>query len=354
MVGSRTSYFSHLATHNYPLSHPHACVGMSCMVSWESKVESMTKKQLKIGTRSSALALIQSRWVKAQLEQAHPHLEIQLNIIQTKGDKILDTALSKIGDKGLFTKEIEIQLLAGAIDLAVHSLKDMPTQQPEGLTIAAITKREDPSDALVSKNGISFSDLPQGAKILSGSLRRRAQLLFRRGDLEVVDVRGNIQTRLRKLDKGKAQAIIMAAAGLKRAELESRVTEYFAPTDFLPAPGQGALAIEIRRDDSATADLVSFLEDKTSRIVTTAERTQLAHLEGGCQIPIGAYAWQENDRLHLKGMVADLDGKHILYKDATAAIHQPEALGIEVAEKLLAAGGKEILAEIITNQKNEP
>ena len=313
----------------------------------------MTKKQLKIGTRGSALALIQSRWVKAQMEQAYPHLEIQLKIIHTKGDKILDTALSKIGDKGLFTKEIENQLLAGDIDLAVHSLKDMPTQQPQGLTIAAITKREDPADALVSKGDLSFAELPQGAKILSGSLRRRSQLLHRRGDLEVVDVRGNIQTRLRKLDKGNARAIIMAAAGLKRAELESRITEYFEPTDFLPAPGQGALAIETRLDDTATADLVSLLEDKTSRIITTAERTLLAHLEGGCQIPIGAFAWQENDRLHLKGMVADLEGKQVLYKETTAAIHQPEALGVEVAEQLLAAGGKEILADIITIQKNE-
>lgn len=313
----------------------------------------MTKKSLKIGTRGSALALIQSRWVKAKLEQAHPHLEIQLNIIQTRGDKILDTALSKIGDKGLFTKEIENQLLAGTIDMAVHSLKDMPTKQPEGLTIAAITKREDSADALVSKDGLSFADLPQGAKILSGSLRRRAQLLFRRSDLEVVDVRGNIQTRLRKLDKGNAQAIIMAAAGLKRADLENRITEYFEPTDFLPAPGQGALAIETRRDDTATADLVSLLEDTTSRIITTAERTLLAHLEGGCQVPVGAFAWQENDQLFLKGMVADLDGKQVLYKDATTAIHQPEALGIQVAQQLLAAGANDILAEIIKNQKNE-
>jgi hydroxymethylbilane synthase len=323
------------------------------LISWELKVESMTKKTLKIGTRGSALALIQSRWVKAQLEKTHPQLEIQLNIIHTKGDKILDTALSKIGDKGLFTKEIETQLLAGTIDLAVHSLKDMPTRQPDGLTIAAITKREDPADAFVSKNGISFVELPRGAKILSGSLRRRSQLLFRRPDLEVVDVRGNIQTRLRKLDEGDAQAIVMAAAGLKRADLENRITENFDPTDFLPAPGQGALAIETRADDTATADLVSLLEDKASRIITTAERTLLAHLEGGCQIPIGAFAWQENDRLHLKAMVADLDGKQVLYKEANDALHQPEALGVQVAQQLLAAGGKEILADISTNQKNE-
>lgn len=313
----------------------------------------MIKKPLTIGTRSSALALIQTQWVKTQLEKAHPKLEIELKIIQTQGDKILDIALSKIGDKGLFTKEIETQLLEGAIDLAVHSLKDMPTKQPRGLTIAAVTKREDPADVLVSKDGLVFSELPTGAKILSGSLRRRSQLLFRRPDLEVVDVRGNIQTRLRKLDESDAQAIIMAAAGLKRAGLESRVTEYFRPIDFLPAPGQGALAIETRRDDEQTMERLTALEDKTCRTVTTAERWVLAHLEGGCQIPIGAFAWQENDRLHLKAMVADLQGNHVLYKDATAAIHQPEALGILVAEQLLAAGGKEILADIITNQKNE-
>jgi len=317
------------------------------------KVKFMTKKPLTIGTRGSALALIQSRGVKAQLEKAYPHLEIQLHIIQTKGDKILDTALSKIGDKGLFTREIETQLLAGTIDLAVHSLKDMPTKQPDGLTITAVTKREEPADALVSKDDLSFADLPQGAKILSGSLRRRSQLLHRRPDLEVVDVRGNIQTRLRKLDKGNAQAIIMAAAGLKRADLENRITEKFDPSDFLPAPGQGALAIETRLDDTATADLVSLLEDKNSRIITTAERALLAHLEGGCQIPIGAFAWQEEDQLHLKGMVADLDGKQVLYKEANDSLQQSAALGIQVAQQLLAAGAKEILAKIIANQKNE-
>jgi hydroxymethylbilane synthase len=314
----------------------------------------MTKKLLTIGTRGSALALIQSEWVKAQLQQAHPDLEIRLEIIQTKGDKILDTALSKIGDKGLFTKEIENQLLAGAIDLAVHSLKDMPTKQPEGLTIAAITQREDPADAFVSKNALSFADLPPGAKILSGSLRRRAQLLFRRSDLEVVDVRGNIQTRLRKLDESDAQAILMAAAGLKRAALENRVTEYFAPTDFLPAPGQGALAIETRRDDTNSADIVNLLEDKTSRIITIAERTLLAHLEGGCQIPIGAFAWQEKDQLYLKGMVADLDGKQVLYQQASDSPRRPESLGIRVAEQLLSAGTKDILKKIITQQNNDP
>jgi len=313
----------------------------------------MTKNSLTIGTRGSALALIQSEWVKTQLEKVHPQLEIELKIIQTRGDKILDTSLSKIGDKGLFTKEIENQLLAGAIDLAVHSLKDMPTQQPEGLTIAAITQREDPADALVSKDGVHFADLPPGAKILSGSLRRRAQLLRRRPDLDLVDVRGNIQTRLRKLDESDARAIIMAAAGLKRAGLDHHITERFEPADFLPAPGQGALAVEIRAADSHTAERVAVLEDKPARLATSAERALLARLEGGCQVPVGAFAWQENDRLHLKGMVADLDGKQVLYKDATAAIHQPEALGIQVAEQLLAAGANDILAEIITNQKNE-
>jgi hydroxymethylbilane synthase len=306
----------------------------------------MGKDKLVIGTRGSALALTQSEWVRDKLVALHPELEVELKVVHTKGDKILDTALSKIGDKGLFTREIEQQLLEENIDLAVHSLKDLPTEQPEGLSIAVVTEREDPADVLVSKDNLNLAELPKGAKILSGSLRRRAQLLHRRDDLDVVDVRGNIHTRLRKLEEGDAAAIVMAAAGLQRAGLAERITERFEPRDFIPGCGQGALGLEIRRDDQATAELIEPLEERVSRITTTAERSLLAHLEGGCQIPIGAYAQLEENKLYLWGMIADLQGEKLLTAQGSGTADKAQQLGIEVAQELIDMGGKIILDEI--------
>jgi len=303
------------------------------------------------------LARIQSEFVVDRLRQANLDLEVELQVIKTKGDRLLETALSKIGDKGLFTEEIEQQMLAGEIDLAVHSLKDLPTELPAGLKLAAITAREDPADVLVckiskngknNKNGCKLAELPAGARVLSGSLRRKAQILHRRGDLEVVDIRGNIDTRLRKLDKGDAEAMLMAAAGLRRAGLAERITERFEPMEFLPGVGQGALAIEIRSDDEETARLVAILEDAETRSTTTAERSMLARLEGGCQVPVGGFGWLEGEQLFLKGMVSDLAGSKLIKAQSSGSVDRAAELGVEVAEKLIAMGGREILDDILS------
>ncbi|MCF7957040.1 MAG: hydroxymethylbilane synthase [Phycisphaerae bacterium] len=304
-------------------------------------------KKITIGTRGSRLALWQSEWVKAALLTKYPECEVTLKIIHTIGDKILDTALSKIGDKGLFTKEIEEQLLDGTVDLAVHSLKDMPTATPDALKIAVITAREDPADALVSKNNLPLEAIPSGAIVLTGSLRRRAQLLHFRDDLNIQEVRGNVQTRLQKLDDSDAAAIVLAAAGLKRLGLTDRISQRLDPARFLPACGQGALALEIRSNDTSTAKTIAFLDDRMSRATVTAERTVLARLEGGCQIPIGAYAQINGDQLHLRAMVADLSGKNLIDAEACDAIDQAEAIGNTVACEILKKGGRAILDDII-------
>ena len=305
----------------------------------------MTKRII-IGTRGSELALWQSRWVKSALERAHRGLQVELKIIHTTGDKILDTALSKIGDKGLFTKEIEQQLLAGNVDLAVHSLKDLPTKLPEGLAIGAITSREDPADVIVSKDNVSLEQLGEGAAVLTGSLRRRAQLLHRRRDLQVREVRGNIPTRLRKLDESDSDAIIMAGAGLKRLGFESRIAERLDPNDFVPACGQGALGLEVREEDERVAKLVVALNDSASATATTAERALLGELEGGCQVPIGAYAELKEGRLLLNAMIGELDGSRVLTVQVEGVAEQAMELGREAARQLRAKGGGEILARI--------
>jgi len=309
----------------------------------------MPKQKLIIGTRGSKLALWQAKWVQAVLSEQHRQLEVEIRIIHTTGDKILDTALSKIGDKGLFTKEIEQQLLDGAIDLAVHSLKDLPTEQPEGLILAVITARENPADVLVSKNNLTLEQLPSGALMLTGSLRRRAQLLNFRPDLKVNDVRGNVHTRLRKLEENEAQGIILAAAGLIRMELDDRITEYLDPLWFAPACGQGSLALEIRTDDRATAELIAPLDDQASRITITAERTVLARLEGGCQIPIGAFGQIKDGQLNLWGMISDIEGKQLLKASRCGSVDEPTKLGEQIATELLDKGGKEILVQISQN-----
>ena len=314
---------------------------------------------LVIGTRGSALALWQSEYVRAALLTEHPDLEIRLEVIHTKGDKILDSALSKIGDKGLFTKEIEKALLEGKVDLAVHSLKDLPTKLQHDLTVAAITTREDPADVMVSKNGHALDKLAGGAKVLTGSLRRQAQLLHRRSDLVVQDVRGNVQTRLKKFDASDAQAIIFAKAGLVRLNLTERITERLEPAEFLPACGQGALAIEIRKGDGRMADLLRPLDDLNARATTAAERVFLGRLGGGCQVPVGAWARtnESDETMSVIGMVANLDGS-VLLKDTVsgpfAGVDDAIALGTELAGKLLAQGCQEILDQIVDRSPLEP
>ena len=307
---------------------------------------------LVIGTRGSALALWQSEYVRAALLAEHPDLEISLQIIRTKGDRILDSALSKIGDKGLFTKEIERALLEGNVDLAVHSLKDLPTELPDDLSIAAVPSREDPADALVAREGLQLEGLAAGAKVMTGSLRRQAQLLYRRSDLLVQDVRGNVQTRLKKFDASDAQAIVFARAGLVRLNLTERITERLEPAEFLPACGQGALAIEIRAEDERLAKLLEPLDDLNSRAATTAERTFLAELGGGCQVPMGAFARiDESDRtMSITGMVANLDGSVLLQdtiSSSFADVDDAIRLGAALAEELLSRGCQRILDQVL-------
>ncbi len=309
-------------------------------------VVNMGKDRIIIGTRGSALALWQTNWVKSALEAVHSQLAVELKVINTKGDKILDVALSKIGDKGLFTKELEVQLLDGAVDLAVHSLKDLPTKLPDGLHIETITERADVADVLVSKEGLTLDTLPDGAKVFTGSLRRQCLLLQHRKDLEVCDIRGNVQTRLKKFDESDALAMVMAGAGLKRLELDDRISCRLDPRKFLPACGQGALAIEIRDDNARTAGLLAPLDNARSRLTVTAERTVLKDLEGGCQAPIGAHAWITDNKLHLRGMVGSLDGRRVVISEACSVSDQAEQLGNQVAGDILANGGSKILGEI--------
>ncbi len=311
----------------------------------------MENAKIIIGSRGSRLALVQSEWVLRQLEGVWPGMAVEIRVIQTKGDKILDSALHKIGDKGLFTREIEDALLAGQIDLAVHSLKDMPTQQPAGLMIGAVTAREDPADFLISRQGGGLAELPEKAVVLSGSLRRRAQIGHIRPDVVVRDVRGNVPTRIRKFEESKTDAMILAAAGIKRLGLDDVMErgQRLEPASFLPACGQGALALEIRKHDEKTADLIAPLNDPTSRIAIIAERTVLAGLEAGCQVPMGAYAeCQKNGQLHLQAMVADLMGKRYIWHVMVGASHLDSArqIGENMAKYLLEHGGADILEQL--------
>ena len=307
---------------------------------------------LRIGTRGSALATWQAEHVRAALLEAHPGLRVELEVIRTKGDRVLDVPLARIGGKGLFTKEIEEQLLAGAIDLAIHSLKDVPVALPDGLTLAAVSAREDPADVLVSKGGLALEDLQRGGRVLSGSLRRQAELLHRRPDLVVEPIRGNVGTRLRKFDESDADAIIFARAGLARLNLLDRVAQRFEPADFPPAPGQGALAVEIRSDDARTAELCRALEDPESRTATSAERAFLEALGGGCQVPVGAYGRLSGQpqQLRLTGMVAGLDGVRLLQQTiCTPAAGPQEAAeaGRRLAGMLEQDGAREILDAVL-------
>lgn len=301
------------------------------------------KENIIIGTRSSKLALWQANHVAKLLREKYPEIAVELKHIMTTGDKILDAPLAKIGGKGLFTKELESEMLAGRIDLAVHSLKDMPVELPEGLVLAAVTERCDPGDALVSPRYKTLADLPRGAKVGTSSLRRKAQLLNARPDLIVSDLRGNVTTRLEKLESEGLDAIVLAVAGLKRLNLEFHITQILPREVCLPAVGQGALAIEARRGDARTLELISFLNDPAASVAASAERAFLQEVEGGCQTPVGVYASLCGEVLTVEAIIAAVDGKTVVRDRARAEAKDARRVGKELAERMLSAGGKEIM-----------
>lgn len=305
------------------------------------------KANLIIGTRQSLLALWQSNHIASLLRKQYPDCQVTLKKIVTKGDRILDVPLAQIGGKGLFTKEIETELLDGTVDLAVHSLKDMPTVLPEGLCLTAITTRANVGDAFVSNKYASFSELPQGAVLGTSSLRRKAQLLAVRPDLKIVDLRGNVDTRLRKLDEGQMDAIILAAAGLERLGHADRIREIIPTTVCLPAVGQGALAIECRSDNKEVRDMLAFLNDLPTKQATDAERAFLGLIEGGCQVPIGVHAEVENNNVKIEAVIASLDGSKVLRNNITGPAVNAADLGRKLGQQMLAEGGEQILADIL-------
>ncbi len=305
----------------------------------------MSLKQVKIGTRASRLALWQAEWIKSELEKRYRGIEVSLVKIKTTGDKILDVPLARVGGKGLFVKEIEEAMLRGDIDIAVHSMKDVPTEFPDGLGIHCITEREDPRDAFISR-GVGFQSLPEGARIGTSALRRQAQLLKVRPDLEMVVIRGNVETRINKLETEGLDAVILAAAGLKRLGFTDRVTEYLPVELSLPAIGQGALGIECRLDDDAIMKAIGFLNHTETSQAVRAERALLWRCEGGCQVPIAAHGEIRNGELKLAGFIASVDGKRSVNGCVSGPAEQHEKLGIDLAEKLLREGGREILSEV--------
>jgi hydroxymethylbilane synthase len=306
----------------------------------------MTLQELRIGTRGSSLALFQANWVKEKLVQIHPHLKVTLIKIKTTGDKIQDAPLAKIGGKGLFVKEIEEALIQKKIDLAVHSVKDVPTELPAGLHLSAITKREDPRDVFISKDDKGLKDLPQKAKIGTSSLRRQAQLLHFRDDFELVPLRGNLDTRLKKLKTMNLDGIVLAFAGVKRMGLEERITEIIPTEISLPAIGQGALGIETRREDDEVEGRTQILNDPASSIAISAERAFLKRLGGGCQVPVAAFGRTVGAILQIDGMVGTIDGKRLIRHHVEGSIEEAESLGIQLAEVLLIKGAREILEGI--------
>ncbi len=301
---------------------------------------------LRIATRKSQLALWQAEFVKAELEKHHADLKVELVPMVSRGDKILDVPLAKVGGKGLFVKELEQALLANEADIAVHSMKDVPMEFPEGLGLVTICDREDPRDAWVSNQYPTLDDLPKGSVVGTSSLRRQSQLLNLRPDLEVTFLRGNVNTRLAKLDAGEYDAIVLAAAGLKRLEMKERISSYFSPEQLLPAGGQGAVGIECRLDDEQAKSLLAPLHHQLTAELVLAERAMNRRLEGGCQVPIGCYAIHKDDQLWLRGLVADPDGETMLTDDITGEAKNGEAMGEALAERLLAAGAKEILSKV--------
>ena len=303
-----------------------------------------------LATRKSLLALTQSKWVKSEIEQRWPEVEIELLKVVTRGDKILDVPLAKVGGKGLFVKEIEDALLRKDADLAVHSLKDCPTELPEGLEVSIFPRREDPRDAFISRDGRKLSELPHGAKVGTSSLRRLSQLRKIRPDLVIESLRGNLDTRLRKLDEGMYNAIILAAAGLNRLGLSNRITEHLDPETMLPAIGQGSLGIEFRSDDSRMREILSSIHDEKTSVCVRAERAFLLRLEGGCQVPIGAYAVLSDNEIVMEGLVADEEGNELIRRKLKGTADSPETLGTELADEILNAGGREILEKVYSEK----
>jgi hydroxymethylbilane synthase len=303
-------------------------------------------RSIRIGTRGSALAIQQTQLVVDHLKAAWPHMTVEVIEIRTTGDRIQDVPLAKIGDKGLFVKEIEDALLSGRIDWAVHSIKDLPSELPEGLSVGTLAARSDPRDVLVARAGLTLSTLPEKAVIGTSSLRRRAQLLHWRPDLGIVPLRGNVDTRLRKLETEGLDGIIVAAAGLMRMGWEARISDIIPPEICLPAVGQGALGVEMRRDHREAQALFQPLTSDVAQATVTAERSFLGHLQGGCQVPIAAWAIAEEERLYLRGMISDVNGLTLLRDERWGVLNAPEQLGEDLAEALLRRGGDAILRDI--------
>jgi hydroxymethylbilane synthase len=306
----------------------------------------MSESILRIATRKSPLALWQANHVRDELLARNPDLQVELLTMTTQGDKILDTPLAKVGGKGLFVKELELGMLEGRADFAVHSMKDVPVEFPEGLGLAAVLPREDPRDALISKDFSSIDALPQGARVGTSSLRRQCQLRARRPDLEVLDLRGNVNTRLKKLDDGDYDAILLAAAGVKRMGWEKRITELLVPEQFIPAIGQGAIGIEIRSDDDRVRTLVGELNDTQTAIRVAAERALNEALQGGCQVPIAGYAEISHGVILLRALVGRPDGGQLVQGVISGKPEDAEELGQVLADDLLSRGAREILAEV--------
>jgi hydroxymethylbilane synthase len=311
----------------------------------------MAKQQMRIGTRASMLALWQADWVKAELEKRYPEMEVTLTKIKTQGDKILDVPLAMVGGKGLFVKEIEEAMLRGEIDIAVHSMKDVPTIFPESLSLRCITEREDCRDIVILRPGVtSWLDLPHGARIGTSALRRKAQLLHLRPDLQMVDIRGNVQTRIRKLTEENLDAIILAAAGMHRLGYTSQIGEYLPVDISIPAIGQGALGIESRTDDDETNALIDFFNHPETDWAVRAERAFLKRLEGGCQVPIACHGTVTGEALTLTGFVSDCEGVKCLKKTITGSVHKAEELGASLGDDLLILGAGKILNEVYQHE----
>ena len=306
----------------------------------------MESRKIKIGSRGSPLALWQANWIKDQLESRNPDIPVEIVIIKTSGDKIQDVPLAKIGGKGLFVKELEEALLRKDVDFAVHSMKDMPIKFPFSLCIASVTKRENPFDALISRNNIKLNDLPKGAKIGTGSLRRASQLLHYRPDLNLIPLRGNVETRIKKLETEGLDAIILATAGLIRLGWGDKISEIISPEILLPAMGQGAVGIEARKHDVDNQILLADMDDENTHLALDAERAVVTQLEGGCNVPIGAFATIEGNEMTLRGLVASLDGKTLYKKELKGDKVNAVALGNEMGNALLDMGGDKIMHEI--------
>lgn len=310
----------------------------------------MPMKIIKIGTRGSPLALRQSGWVKEALVELYPHLEIEMTIIKTSGDKIQDVPLAAVGGKGLFVKEIEEALLEKRIDLAVHSLKDMPGKLPEGLIIGAVPVREDPRDVLISRDGLHLEEFPAQSKIGTGSLRRQAQILRYRPELKIIPIRGNLDTRIKKIESEGLAGVILAAAGLNRMGFQDKISQYLDLDICLPAVGQGALALEIREEDLGIRDLIQGLHHIPTALCTAVERAFLSRLQGGCQVPIAGHARVVGQQIIFKGLIAGLNGRTIIQDQIESDFSDPTGMGFRLAERLLEKGGQKILEEVLVSK----